>query len=72
MQSSKITRRQNCQEHGLKKEKNEVKVTHREMSKLPSGIQQHFQRDVDHSVHVTQSPALTDIVGNRFNVSLNR
>ncbi len=42
------------------------------MSKLPSGIQQHFQRDVGHSVRVTQSPTLTDIVGNQFNVSLNR
>lgn len=42
------------------------------MSKLPSGIQQHFWRDVGHSVRVTQSPTLTDIVGNLFNVSLNR
>ena len=42
------------------------------MSKLPSGIQQHFQRDVGHSVHVTQSPTLTDIVGNLFNVSLKK
>lgn len=45
-------RRQNCQKHGLK-QKNEVKGTHRKMSKLPSGIQPHFERDVGHSVHVT-------------------
>lgn len=42
------------------------------MSKVPSGIQQHFQRDVGHSVRVTQSPTFMDIVGNLFNVPLNR
>lgn len=42
------------------------------MSKLPSGIRQHFRRDVGHSVHVTESQILTDIVGNLFNVSLKQ
>lgn len=40
------------------------------MSKLPSGIQQHFQ-DVSHSVHVTQSPTLMNFVENLWNVSLS-
>lgn len=42
------------------------------MSKLPSGTEQHFWRDVGHSAHVTESQILTDIMGNLFNVSLNR
>lgn len=31
------------------------------MSKLPGWIQQHFQKDVGHSVRVTQNATLTDM-----------